>query len=179
MGKIQVVPTLEKNKNKKVSVEIDYDKLAEAIVKAQIKLNQSEPSHQKPRPSWKKFWRNIWEIICRKNKTNGDLTIDGFKLILSITFDTLCFAGVFVFIKFLVFTINHFGDFVWSKNAIVYNVIDIVMFSVIGVIILLISLLFRGAAHEMQYEKDRHFVMAVFSSFISIIAVIISIIALV
>ena len=54
MDKIQVVPTLEKKKDKKAPLEIDYDKLAEAIVKAK-KIEKENETLQKEEAL--KTWR--------------------------------------------------------------------------------------------------------------------------
>ena len=54
-----------------LNLEIDYDKLAEAIVKAQEK--SAELNVIESRPAEKTgFWRAIWLILCNKETKTGN-----------------------------------------------------------------------------------------------------------
>jgi NADH:ubiquinone oxidoreductase subunit 6 (subunit J) len=50
--------------------------------------------------------------------------------------------------------------------------------ALICVLLFLISVMFRGAANDIKREKDRNYIVALFSGIVSFVALIISIIAL-
>ena len=58
--------------------EIDYDKLAEAIVKANNGLREADAPKEKI-----KIRKTIWLIIRNKKKSNGTVTSDFIGLIMS------------------------------------------------------------------------------------------------
>ena len=123
MDKIQVVPTLEKNKNKKVPVEIDYDKLAEAIVKANLKTEKIKTETEKNRIKNKKLskgtialmvifaiFSTLFILGAILNFTRKDGTDMGIKCIL--------WAGTYIVIFFTTWLIGKNNEINFVINII-------------------------------------------------------------
>lgn len=98
-----------------INNEIDYDKLAEAIVKAQRKAE--EPIEEKVtnvKISPKLFLKNIWYIIINKKSTNGELTIGVFSLITSFIFKFVSCIGFLLAVSMVGLTVYEFFRLDWT-----------------------------------------------------------------
>ena len=138
----------------KLNLEIDYDKLAEAIVKAQEKSeNEANKS--------KKF-------------TSGT-----FAMIISLAFHGVAILGWLIALATPITIINMAKSFVWNEvNAIVGNVFSIAFAAALFAVVVLYSFLLWKSAKEIETEKDRNYIISVFSGIVSFAALIVALVAL-
>lgn len=168
------------NENKpENTVSIDYEKLAEAIVRANKIVEKEQirtQSEEKPRTS---FWKNVWLILRRKNNSDGHLTSGVFASIAGATFEALSWLGLLLFGVFIYAIVMTAINSSWTTPInYIANIIWIVIFAIADIAIALFSLLLRGAVIEIVREKDKNFVIAVFSGLIGTAALVLSAILL-
>ena len=137
-------------------------------IKAQIKAPDKKPG----------FWKAVWLIIGNKKQTDGSLTAELFGGIISAFFNIMAILGVVVSVIGLIGIILTAISMEWSaKNAFAYIFAILIAIAII-VTILVLSLIFRAAANEMQTEKDRNYIVSVFSGIVSFAALIVALVAL-
>ena len=138
-----------------VNVEIDYDKLAEAIVKAQEKSDN--------------------------NRYGSPYTSTTFALMISHSFRVIAVVAFPISLLFgfwLSYTIvNELLVVGWCKY-IAYG-ITFVLSALVSYILGLFAVLFWKSAKEIKVEKDKNYIVSVFSGIVSFAALIIAVIALV
>ena len=66
----------------------------------------------------------------------------------------------------------------WGYTYIFNNVVALVFMTLICILLFLISVMFKGAANDIKCEKDRNYIVSLFSGIVSFVALIISFIAL-
>ena len=133
--------------------EIDYDKLAEAIVRAQA--DKEEP---KSRATSITFAKMISVF---------------FKGMAIISIPTACILSFCVWnILNELWVATGFWKIVW------YFVETLLSFGV-GFVIGIFAYLFWKSANEIKEEKDKHYVVAVFSGLVSFAALIVALVALI
>ena len=124
------------------------------------------------------FWQNVWAIICDKKDTNGEIT----KITLSGMMSSAmnCIAVVLC----LCFLLGVFGTVQWALAAnweislYLSNILKILVMAVLCVAMLFFALILRGCANEMDREKDKNYIVAVFSALTSFVALIVAFVAL-
>ena len=137
-----------------INLEIDYDKLAESIVKAQEK-SESEANRKK------KF-------------TSGT-----FATIISLAFRGVAILGWLIALATPVAIINMAKSFVWNKaNVVMGNVFSIAFAVALFIVLVLYSFLLWKSAKEIETEKDRNYIISVFSGIVSFAALIVALVAL-
>ena len=137
-----------------LNLEIDYDKLAEAIVKAQEK-SENEANRNK------KF-------------TSGT-----FAMIICFAFRGVAILGWLIALATPIAIINMAKSFVWGEvNAIVSNVFSIAFAVALFVVLVLYSFLLWKSAKEIETEEDRNYIISVFSGIVSFAALIVALVAL-
>ena len=142
------------NNIQELSLEIDYDKLAEAIVKAQEK-SENEANRTK------KF-------------TSGTFT-----MIISLAFRGVAILGWLIALATPVAIINMAKSFMWNEvNTVMSNVFSIAFAVALFVVLLLYSFLLWKSAKEIETEKDRNYIISVFSGIVSFAALIVALVAL-
>ena len=148
------------------TLEIDYEKLADAIVKAQEKAKEISIVDEVPKKiTLKQKIQILWAIITNKATTNGTLTSSFISMSMSTAFNILALLTV------------AFGVCIWFAMPSV-NFMNIEIAGFFTVISLPIALIFRAIANELKKETDRNYIVALFSGLISLVALIIAIIAL-
>lgn len=154
--------------------EIDYEKLAKAIIEANRKKDD-EPSAESDEKIG--FWKGVWYIIANKRKTNGALTHGLFSNLLSDLFNSLAYVGFIIAVAAFVATV-----YLIVQSVVQNNFLNSILFAFIGIttsaLILLFCLLLRGVANEIEEEKDRNYIIALFSGVVSFAALVVSLIAL-
>ncbi len=167
-----------------VSMEIDYDKLAKAIVKAQEMVKGADNDPQREKVG---FWKALKVAVVDSRKSKGQMTAMPFAsfaqvilTVFSCIFAMMTLFGVFGFLSYLY-------DIVTAalNNGNSVNVIDIVvaifaviLFLIITMLCAVFGLALFGAANEIAYEKDRNYVVAILSAMTSFSAMAISLVAL-
>lgn len=158
-----------------INNEIDYDKLAEAIVKAQRKAE--EPIEEKDanvKISPKLFLKSVWYVIRNKKSTNGELTIGVLTLIISLIFRFVSYIGFLLSISLLGTTIYKVFSFDWTGISVFNNVMTILLAVSTSVIIFMYSVMMLGASRETETEKDRNYIIALFSGVVSFVALVVA-----
>lgn len=157
-----------------INNEIDYEKLAKVIIEANRKKDD-EPSTESDEKIG--FWKGVWYIITNKKKTNGALTHGLFSNLLSDLFNILAVAGAIIALVVLGVTV-----YLIVQSVAQNDFLNCILFAFAGIIysvlILLFCLLLRGVANEIKAEKDRNYIIALFSGVVSFAALVVSLIAL-
>lgn len=157
------------NNIQEINLEIDYDKLAEAIVKAQEKTTASSESKSKIG-----FWKTFWLIIRNKEPKNGEKTAYLLAEVMANIFNIFAVCGVLFFLLVVyssIFQIN------WNVEAFQF-VFQIVILILLSGMTLSMSLLFRAIANEIKAEKDRNYITTLFSGFVGFASLIVAVVAL-
>lgn len=167
------------NRNRKpISVEIDYDKLANAIVKAN-RMADKEELQPKPKGETKvKFFKGLWRLIKGDIDTNEQMTLGLFSLILSFFFFAVAIIG-FIFAFFgacsLVVEIIKME---WVCSQILSNIFFIVFTTMSLIVIFLLSVIIFCAGREIEKSKDKSFIFNAFSGIVGLIALVVALLAL-
>ena len=83
---------------------------------------------------------------------------------------TVLFVGATVYVS--IFIID------WSSGKIFGNIVGLFLMGAISIFCFAISFILKVMAHDIKREKDRHYILALFSGMVSFVAMIISLIAL-
>lgn len=128
----------------------------------------------------KKLIQRIWAVITNKQDTQGEFTKR--TLILLMTY----LLNVFSVLLFLFFAVGIctaiYGGCTssWNSIGLWFNNIVVIIFEVaLSVIAFLLAIMLKGFANEVEREKDRDYIVAIFSGVVSFAALIISLIALI
>lgn len=166
-----------------VNMEIDYDKLAEAIVKANNKQNteltkQEEELNLPAKEKFRILRKGIVQIIKCKNKTESALTTSFFAMLVSFLFRAVAIFGVFAFVALISGLIDTCSGMTWAGLQFIPNIFTILTTILIGIAILMYSLVIWGSATEIENEKDKNYIISVFSGIVTFVALIVALIAL-
>ena len=149
--------------------EIDYNKLAEAIVKAN-EVSKAESQHSEKIG----FWKAVWKIIRNKESKNGKRTAILLAEIMATFFNVAALIGLAFSGLILIGSI--FG-FKWNVE-ITQIIIQVAATAILILFALAISLIFRCIANEIGAEKDRNYITTLFFGFTSLASLIVALIAL-
>jgi hypothetical protein len=165
-----------------VNMEIDYDKLAEAIVKANNKQNTEHTKQEEINLSAKEKFRilrkGIVQIIKCKNKTENALTTGVFAILVSFLFRAVALFGAFAFVVLMRVLYDKCCGMTWIGLEFIPNIFVIATIILIGIAILMYSLMIWGSATEIENEKDKNYIISVFSGIVTFVALIVALIAL-
>ncbi len=163
-----------------VNNEIDYDKLTKAIVDANVQKNTEEDneSKSKERLTFFGFFKLIYYIVFNKKQSNGTMTSGLLSGLIALAFNGLAILGLIIFVCGIFAIANIIKSCVWQSELIANNVAVISLTIAFVVIVGMFSLIFRAAANEMAKEKDRNYVVAVFSGIVSFAALVVALVAL-
>ena len=172
------------NNIQELNLEIDYDKLAEAIVKAQRESDVlDDVEHTKTdihkKSKWKTFWSNIWHITINDTKGKSNFLPSSLTAIIQFLFNVSCIFLLCVSPSILCFGGRRVYDWVNGvQTDIVGNIIFIIFCIGLFLMFALVGLVFRGIANEIGREKDKQYIISVFSSFTGLAALIVALVAL-
>ena len=142
------------NNIQELNLEIDYDKLAEAIVKANSQLDA--------------------EANKSKKFTSGMFSISVFVIL-----RVIALLGWIVAFTLLIGSINTFIEMSWNDfSTISGNIFQIIYSITITVLLVLYPLMLWKSAKEIETEKDRNYIISVFSGIVSFAALIVALVAL-
>ena len=154
-----------------LNLEIDYDKLAEAIVKAQN-------------------FATIQENDCKDEESFLDKAIDGkipkgkffsqtLSKIMQIFFSVLAIASILFVLYFGWMVINYLHSVSWNGFE---NITENIFFaSLLGLLIIfdIVFVFFTvKIANEIGEEQDKNYIISAFSSVVSLVALIVALVAL-
>lgn len=161
-----------------VSVEIDYDKLANAIVKANRMADKEELKSEPKGKAKVKFFKGLWRLIKGDIDTEEQMTLGLFSLILSGFFYVIAIIG-FIFVFYGAYSlIVQAIEFEWMYGQILSNIVFIVLTALSLIIIFLISIVTLCASREVEKSKDKNFIFNAFSGVVGLIALVVALIAL-
>ncbi len=163
-----------------VKNDFDYDKLAKAINATnhiETDHNDSETRNQ-DKLTFCGFFKLIYYIVFNKKQSNGTMTSGLLSGLIALAFNGLAILGLIIFVCGIVAVVNIVRSCVWQSELIANNVATISLMVAFVVIVGMFSLIFRAAANEMAKEKDRDYVVAVFSGIVSFAALIVALVAL-
>lgn len=172
-------------KNQKIEIEIDYDKLAQAIVKANRLAEKTEQVHEeseKKGNTFVGFWKAVWKLLTGKYKVEGEYWITSvFSVILSAIFFIVGWLGFIGSIGAFAYFFYYASSVMsWTgAESIVQNIFSLIFELVIVFIAFLISLMMIGAEREARKSKDKNYIVGAFSGMVSLVALIVSLVALV
>ena len=136
------------NKIENLNFEIDYDKLAEAIVKAEKK--------------------------AREDNSTLSKTLSGLS---AFVFQLTAFAGWAFSVLGLVAGIETFME-MWKPGNRLSAVILAVTILFLLILIVMFSILLWKSAKDIEKEKDKQFVVSVFSAIVGFTALVVALVAL-
>ena len=163
------------NNIQELNLEIDYDKLAEAIVKAQGKQVAEIEEMVKSKCS---IWKKIGCFIINQNPSNKETLINYFKFPIVWFFRIITLTCLVLFPAVIEFSIGGMLALPIKAQSWSDWVFYIEIYLLIPVFILGFGISTWAAANQFSREKDKNFVLTLFSGVISFVALIIAVIAL-
>ena len=157
------------NNIQELNLEIDYDKLADAIVKAQnIVKEENKPTKKIG------FWKAVGQTIINKEAKNGKRTAILLAEIMNVIFNFMAIVAFLFAISTIVVSVQKLNwnmDF-WQIVAQLFIIAGFVIAS------LATSLIFRAVANEISAEKDRSYIITLFFGFTSLASLVVALISL-
>lgn len=154
------------NNIQNLNLDIDYDKLAEAIVKAEKKANDPEKKRETIG-----FFKAVWHIIANKKPTQKQYNAILMAIVISTIMNGLSLLSLAFFIIGIIYVISSL-----IQNN--FTIIQFITTVLLDISFIPFGLAFRACANEMNEEKDKNYIVAVFSGFSSFAAVIVALVAL-
>ena len=161
-----------------INNEIDYDKLAEAVVRANVSATEDNNAATEQGYEKINIFKLIYYIVFNKKRSNGTMTSGLLGGLIALAFNAIAVLGAIVLICGIVALVNIIRECVWTVNLIPNNVMVIAFMVGFLLVVAMFALIFRGVANEMAIEKDRDYTVAVFSGIVSFAALVVSLIAL-
>ena len=151
--------TILANGARKITVDIDYDRLGESIVKAQMKASDKERTADTPNKIG--FFRAVWGIIKGERSKDGQLLSVPFALVIEAVFRIMSLASIGLCILLAKASITTIKEVIPTGQYV-----DLFISAVIAVFLVLCSflyaILFWGAANDVKEERDRDYIINVF-----------------
>lgn len=164
------------------TTEIDYDKLAKAIVKAQQEAKEQKEDENQPEENDNKKLtlrenlKLIWLIIRNKVESNGTMTSNLLGGVMSLVFNFLAIFSLIILVIGIVASVIVYQDFTWSWNTASGNVIIIGCCVCFEVVVMVVAFIFRCVANEIGKEKDRNYIISVFSALVAFVALVVTVV---
>jgi len=166
------------NNIQELNLEIDYDKLAEAIVKAQNKNEVVKNNYESEHIG---YWKAIWNIIRNKKGTQEDFMAGLMCALMTVVFNIL---AIFLFVCAAIctyFAFDNIRNAVFSQDALIVTIIKILKFTAYAsscFTFLALAILMRGIANDIYRQRNKNYIVAVFSGMTSFAALIVALVAL-
>lgn len=124
-------------------------------------------------------FRLIWDVIRNRENTEGYFIKTTFVLLMEyllnvffILLGLLSIIGVYSTIR-EIFVLN------WDSISLcIVNVVIIALLLIFCIVVFLFAILLKGFANDIGREKDKDYIVAIFSGIVSFIALIVAVIAL-
>ena len=160
------------NNIKELNLEIDYDKLAYAIVKAQKNADTVAQPDDKLN-----FWKAVWLIIRNKESKSGKRYATVLAEVMAVIFNLIALCSVVGALVVGGITI-YMSNWNVSFQQVIWQIVESVDSVMIILGLFAFALICRGIANEIQAEKDRNYIISVFSGIVSFAALIVALVAL-
>lgn len=164
------------------TTEIDYDKLAKAIVKAQQEAEeQKEIERQQEENNTEKLsacetLKLIGLVIINKVESNGTMTSGFLGGVMSIVFNILAILSVVVMVLGGIMGVLVIKEIALTMNSIMLDITLAVLTIAFVIIAATIAFIFRCIANEIAKEKDRNYIIAVFSAVVAFAALVVAVV---
>lgn len=153
--------------------EIDYEKLATAIVKAEKQISDDNPVA--PSTDNSSTLKRIFQIVRGKRDTKTTFTVGLFSLILSLFCRVISFLiGIFS----VAGVVYAFSSIPWTSATIVSNTISIIFALMLFLMGIMLTLIFHVVSVEMEKTNDKNVIFQAFSGMASLVALIVALVAL-
>ncbi len=143
------------------------------------KISSKPTSRSSKKHGAKAFFSLIWAVIRNKKDTNGQFTKVTFTLLMSYLLNLFAILLFFFSIICIFATIHEVPSLTWHSINWFTNILAIIGMLLVCFIALLFAIMLRGFANEIEREKDKNYIVAVFSAIVSFVALIVAFVALV
>lgn len=164
------------------TTEIDYEKLAKEMVKAQQEAeDQKAKKHQdelvEQTTEKMKLFQVIKAVLTNKRDTEGRMLTGALTLVLSFVFRMIAAIGWLFDLLLFGLSCWYFLKDTWTPwTIVVSNIFLIILLIAIIIFIFFLGLIMWGAANDIDREKDRNYVVAIFSGVVSLVTLIVTIV---
>ena len=159
------------NNIQELNLEIDYDKLAEAIVK-----------FQNPSTIIESYSDDNYEYMRKtlSGKINRNYFSCSLAKLISLFFYAIGFGETYLTVLFCPLLNNYFYNLALSQNysSIFSRIISVSTVIVFLFVSLMLFCILFNIANEIKKEKDRNYIFSVFSGIVSFAALIVALVAL-
>lgn len=144
-----------------------------------VKVSKLEDQVTEKITLWKVL-KEIWLTLTNKADTCGNMTSSAFAVLVSITFRAVAIFGFLIFALGIYGVVSYIPELSWGGwPETIRNIYILVMIALILLFLGLYSVIMWGASNEMRKERDKNYIVAVFSGVVSFAALIIALVALV
>ena len=139
--------------------------------------NTKEKKKSEKEPSKIKIIWYLWrgKMLSHDDEGNSRIMQD-FTAWLFAFFAWVLLIATFLFIGATVYVSINAID--WSAEKIFGNIASLFIIGTLAIFCLAVAFILKVMSHDIKREKDRHYVLALFSGMVSFVAMIISLIAL-
>lgn len=167
------------NNIQQLNIEIDYEKLGETIKNAISNDREEKVDTSKLQKATLKDWFTVIKlIITNKADTKGKMTPVLLSMIVGVFFNVLSVLFALGGVASLVLGIAGIIDLIIVPELISEYIIYIIVGFPTSLLFLIFALLLRASANEFDKEKDRNYIISVFSGIVSFAALIVALVAL-
>ena len=139
--------------------------------------NTREKKKRREGPSKIKMLWYFWRGKTVSYDDNGNSRImQDFTALLFSFFAWVLLIATFFFVGATIYVSIALID--WSAEKIFENIAGLFLIGALSIFCFAISFILKVMSHDIKREKDRHYVLALFSGMISFVAMLISLIAL-
>jgi len=125
------------------------------------------------------FWKAVLLIVRGKGSDNSSFATGLLAYVLSFGFNALFWIGILTLLLAIYAIYQVISQMTWENWCNINDILTIVFMVFICMLLFLVSVMFRGAANDMKKEKDRNYIVDLFSGVVSFVALIVSLVALV
>ena len=165
------------NHIQEVNLEIDYKKLAEEIVRAQCKAEEiiEDRANDECDDTFIGMGKSIWYTIINKKQVHKDVFAQAISKLTCFVFNAsailLTIAGLFC----MGLASNSMTD---VRNGQLAEIWNLILFVLTGAATFITALFMRGMANDIAREKNKNYIIAIFSSVVSFAALLVALVAL-
>ena len=147
-------------------------------VRDKLKMPKQEDKASEKMTLWN-FLKKVWQVLTNKADTHGNMTSGAFAMLVSVVFRAVALAGFLIFAVGTYATVLYAIQLPWQGWVVVIkNIYVLTMVVMILFILGMYSLIMWGASNEMSKEKDKNYIVSVFSGVVSFAALIVALVAL-
>ena len=124
--------------------------------------------------------KKVWLVLTDKANTNGNMTSVAFAAITSIVFKLIACFGFLIVVAGIWVLCTQARDMAWTGIDLIFkHIYSVVLMSMLLIVVFLYSVIMWGSSNEMKRERDKNYIVSVFSGVVSFAALIVALVALV